>query len=192
MSAPENVNDVNEIGPVQILTFAFEGSRFRGEIMPELERLKMSGIVRVIDLLAVRKDKTGAVAKLTASDLDWDEATDFGAMIGGLIGWGVAGAAGAATGALAGAAELADGHLLDDEDVWMLTEAVEPDSTAAIVLLEHVWAIPLRAAIARANGVELSNDWMRPDDLIAFGLSYADPEGLPDAGAADDADGDAD
>ena len=66
-------------GPVQMLTIGFEGSRFKGEILPELERLKAAGVVRIIDLLVIRKDEAGAIATLTASDLDWEEATEYGA-----------------------------------------------------------------------------------------------------------------
>src|SRR5580765_8844483 len=98
---------LREIGPVQILTVAFDGSHFKGEILPELERLKLLGLIRVIDLLLIRKDSTGAAATLTATDLDWEQAADFGAMVGGLIGWGFAGAEGAEIGWMTGAAESA-------------------------------------------------------------------------------------
>src|SRR5215467_16168156 len=76
-----------EFGPVQMWSFVFDGNRFNGEILPELERLKKAQVIRLIDLLVVRKDSTGAVATLTASDLDWEEASSFGATIGALMGW---------------------------------------------------------------------------------------------------------
>jgi len=164
---------LGEIGPVQILTVAFDGNHFKGEILPELERLKKLGLIRVIDLLFVRKDSMGAVATLTATDLDWEEAADFGAMIGGLIGWGVAGAEGAEIGWLAGAAESAGGHTLDEDDQFSLVQAIPNNSSAAIALIEHVWAKPLRAAIRRADGVEVANSWLRMEDLIRIGLSAA-------------------
>ena len=104
----ELAGGATEIGPVQILTVAFERNRFKGEILPELERLKEAGVVRLIDLLVVRKDASGAVATLTATDLGWEEATDFGAMIGGLVGWGIGGDEGAAVGAIADAEGLMD------------------------------------------------------------------------------------
>ena len=173
-TADEAPKAINEIGPVQILTVAFEGNKFKGEIFPELERLKLAGIIRVIDLLFVRKDAQGAIARLTASDLDWEEATDFGAVIGGLVGWGAGGAAGAASGAIAGAAALADGHLFDEEDEWLIVSSIPPNTSAAIALIEHTWAIPLRTAIARAEGYEVATDWLRGDDLIAAGLAIGD------------------
>ena len=177
---------LEEIGPVQILTVAFDGNHFKGEILPELERLKMLGLIRVIDLLFVRKDSMGAVATLTATDLDWEEAADFGAMVGGLVGWGVAGADGAEIGWIAGAAESAEtGHTLDEDDQFALVQAIPNGSSAAIALIEHVWQKPLRAAIRRADGIEISNSWLRVEDLIRIGLSASRPgrEDPPGPGA---------
>jgi len=167
---------MREIGPVQILTVAFDGSHFKGEILPELERLKTLGLIRVIDLLLIRKDSTGAAATLTATDLDWEEAADFGAMVGGLIGWGFGGAEGAEMGWMAGAADSADGHTLGEKDSFQLLQAIPNGSSAGIVLIEHVWAKPLRAAITRADGVEVANTWLRPEDLISLGRAMAAPD----------------
>ena len=163
-------------GPVQMWSFVFDGNQFKGEILPELERLKKEHVIRLIDLLVVRKDSTGAVATLTATDLDWEEASSFGALVGALMGWGTGGTEGAATGAIAGAAELADGHAFGEESRRALSDSVPPSSTAAIALVEHIWAKPLQAAIARAGGVELSNDWLKVDELIARGIASAGSE----------------
>jgi hypothetical protein len=115
----------------------------------------------------------GAVATLTASDLDWEEMSSFGALLGALIGWGSSGAEGAATGAISGAAELADGRAFGEEARLALVETVPPNSTVAIALVEHIWAKPLQAAIARAHGVEIGNDWLKVDELIARGIASA-------------------
>jgi uncharacterized membrane protein len=171
---------LEEFGPIQILTIAFDGNHFKGEILPELERLKTLGLIRVIDLLFVRKDSMGAVATLTASDLDWEEAADFGAIVGALIGWGVAGEEGAEIGWMAGAADSADGHTLDEQDSFALVQSIPNGSSAGIALIEHVWAKPLRRAIRRANGVEVANSWLQPEELIRTGLSAAVPP-VPDA-----------
>ncbi len=164
---------LRELGPVQILTVAFDGNHFKGEILPELERLKTLGLIRVIDLLLIRKDSMGAAATLTATDLDWEEAADFGAMVGGLIGWGVGGAEGAEIGWIAGAADSADGHTLDEDDKFALLQTVPNGSSVAIVLIEHVWAKPLRAAVKRADGVVIADSWLRPEDLVSLGQSMA-------------------
>src|SRR3954452_19507497 len=123
---------MRDLGPIQVLTLAFDGSHFKGEILPELERLKTLGLIRVIDLLVIRKDSTGAAATLTATDLDWEEAADFGAMVGGLIGWGVAGAEGAEIGWIAGAADSADGHTLGEKDSFDLLQQIPNGSSAGI------------------------------------------------------------
>lgn len=177
-------------GPVQMLSVAFDGNHFKGEILPELERLKEAGIVRIIDLLAVRKDRSGAISVLTASDLDWEEATQYGAYVGTLIGYGLGGPAGAERGALAGAAELADGHVFKAKDVEHLTSIVPNGTTMAVVLFEHIWAISLAQAIDRADGYELSNDWVEPEDLVHLGLraSLAAEVDLDDDGDSADAD----
>jgi uncharacterized membrane protein len=170
-------------GPVQMFSIAFEGNRFKGEILPELERLKKEGIVRIVDLLFVRKDELGAVATMTATDLDWEEATEYGAYLGTLIGFGAGGVDLAERGAMAGAAELADGHLFNADDAWRLTETVPPGMSIALVLLEHIWALPLLDAFDRASGVELSNQWLTVDELLTVGLRQK-------ADAAADAPGD--
>src|SRR3954464_6468649 len=85
---------MESMGPIQMLSLAFPGNRFKGEILPELERLKKDGIVRVIDLLLVRKDELGNTMVTTASDLDWEQATSFGSYVGALAGYAAAGPAG--------------------------------------------------------------------------------------------------
>jgi uncharacterized membrane protein len=157
-------------GPVQMIAVVFEGNRFKGEILPELERLKESGICRIIDLMLVRKDNTGAVATLTASDLDWEEATQYGTYIGTLVGLGADGPEGAERGAMAGAAEMADGHLFDEDDAFRLTETLDNGSSIALILLEHLWTLPLLDAVERAGGFVLDNDWVSPEALVDVGL----------------------
>jgi uncharacterized membrane protein len=162
-----------EFGPLQLLTVVFDGNRFKGEILPELERLKEARIVRLIDLLVVRKDRSGAITVLTASDLEWEEATQFGAYLGTIVGLGSGGVGGAERGAIAGAAELADGHLFDADDVERLKSSIPSGSTVALALIEHLWALPLLGAITRADGYELSNQWVNIDDLVEIGLAQA-------------------
>ena len=107
----------------------------------------------MIDLLAVRKDENGELEVLQESDLTDDEATEFGALIGALVGLGAGGEEEASIGALAGAAELADGHVFDDAEIWYLGDAIPDGGAAAVALLEHRWAIPLRDKIIEAGGV---------------------------------------
>ena len=79
------------IGPVQMLILGFEDPKFTGEGLAELERLREAEIIRLIDLLAVWKDADGNVAVLQDTQLSEGEAKEFGAVVGGLIGLGMAG-----------------------------------------------------------------------------------------------------
>jgi uncharacterized membrane protein len=157
-------------GPIHKLVVEFDSNRFKGEILPELDRLKDLGIIRVIDLIAVRKDGQGRLAVISASDLGLDEAREFGAMVGALIGLGAAGREGAAEGAIVGARALEDGHLFDAADAPRLAALIPENSSIAIALLEHRWAIPLREAIQRAGGSVVDDAWLGAEDLIAIGL----------------------
>jgi uncharacterized membrane protein len=161
-------------GPVQMLAVAFDGNQFKGEILPELERIKDAGIARVIDLLVVRKDGSGAIATLKATDLGWEEATEFGAYLGTIVGLGAGGPEGAERGAMAGAAEMADGHLFDEDDAFRLAESVDPGMAIALILIEHQWMVPLQDAVTRANGIPLESEWVSVDRLLAAGLTPAD------------------
>src|SRR3954467_7858174 len=166
---------MESMGPIQMASFAFPGNRFKGEILPELEKLKKAGIVRIVDLLLVRKDELGNVMVTTASDLDWEEAVSFGSYIGALAGYAAAGPAGIEKGAMAGAAELADGHLFDQDDVFRVTQSLPNNMSAVLVLFEHLWAKPMLEAVDRAGGIELTNDWIRPEEVVSVVKHVAPP-----------------
>ena len=78
----------------------------------------------------------------------------------------------------AGAAAGEDGHLIPDAEAWYVADVIPTGSTAAIVLLEHLWAIPLRDAIVDAGGVALADEWIHPSDLIAAGLATSGVSGI--------------
>jgi uncharacterized membrane protein len=169
------------IGPVQMLVLGFPDPNPTGEILAELKRLREQGIVRLIDAIAVRKDDDGAVEVLHQSDLSQDEAIEFGAIVGALIGLGAEGEEGAEAGAELGAEALADGSVFDDEEVWYVADTIPNGTAAAIALIEHQWAIPLRDAIARAGGMALADEWIHARDLVEVGLMAA--EEADEAGA---------
>jgi uncharacterized membrane protein len=161
------------MGPVQLLVVGFAGGDLKGEILAELDRLRENDIVRLIDLVAVRKDDEGNLEKVLRSDLSPEEAEAFGAVVGALIGFGAAGEEGAELGAIEGAAALEEGHLFD-EDVWYVEDAIPNGSAAAVALLEHRWAIPLRDSIRDAGGFHLADAWIHPADLVGIGIVAAE------------------
>jgi uncharacterized membrane protein len=163
------------IGPVQLLVLGFQHPNFHGEITDELERLRESDTIRVIDALAVHKDAEGEIEVAHLSNLTLEEATELGSKVGALIGLGIEGEDGMVAGAEAGAEAAADGiDFFKEEDAWDVLADIPNDSAAALVLLEHHWAVPLRDAIARAGGFRLSDGFISPLDLVAIGLMEAD------------------
>ena len=162
------------IGPVQLLVVSFDKPDFSGEILEELKRLRENDVIRLIDALAVQKGLDGSLAVLQWSDLSIEEAEGLGATVGALLGLGVGGEAAIEAGAIAGMQAGSDGHLIDESEAWDVADSIEPGSAAAIALIEHVWAVPLRAAIAKAGGVAVSDEWVHPLDLVEVGLLAAD------------------
>jgi hypothetical protein len=154
-----------------MLVVGFEDGKFEGEILAELRRLREHDIIRMVDLLFVAKDEQGDIAKVEHSDLSQEEAMEFGALAGALLGLGAEGEEGVEAGAEAGAAAAEDGSVLDGDDVWYLADAIPPGASAAIALIEHRWAIPLRDAIQEAGGQTLADTWVHPQDLVAIGAA---------------------
>ena len=161
------------LGPVQILVIGFDDPERGGAIRGELDRLREEGIVRLVDLLVVRKEADGTIERVTRSDLSEDELVEFGATVGALIGLGAGGEEGMEAGALLGADQMADG-VFDESNSWYVDDAIPPGSAAAIALLEHRWAIPLRETLRDAGGVLLADAWIHPQDLVAVGLLAAE------------------
>src|SRR3954462_6901504 len=111
------------IGPVQLIVLGFNHPEFHGEIINEIERLRESDTVRVIDALAVHKDADGEIEVAHLSNLTKDEAIELGTKIGALIGLGIEGEEGAE----AGAEAVAEGngvHIFTDEEAWDVLEDI--------------------------------------------------------------------
>jgi len=170
-----NRGDKMAIGPVQLIVLGFEHPDFHGEIIQELERLRESDTVRVIDALAVYKDAQGEFEVEHLSNLTEDEAVELGSKVAALIGLGIAGEEGMEAGAEAGAEAVAEAGgiypISDDEEVWDVLADIPNDTAAALILLEHQWAVPLRDAIARAGGFRVGDGFISPLDLVALGLA---------------------
>ena len=116
------------IGPDEILEFVFPGTQFTGEVAPALGELVESGLVRVIDLVFVTKGADGEVVGIELSDVDDATSAAFGQHVGEPSG------------------------VLADEDIADLGEELPPNSSAAILVVEHLWATRFRDAIANSGG----------------------------------------
>jgi uncharacterized membrane protein len=165
------------IGPVQLIVLGFNHPDFHGEIIAELERLRETDTIRVIDAIAVYKDAGGELEVEHLSNLSEDEAIEYGTKIGALIGLGIEGEEGVEAGAAAGAEQVAaDGgvEVFTEAEGWDVLEDIPNDSAAALVLIEHHWAVPLRDAIVRAGGFRISDGFISPLDLVGIGLLSAE------------------
>jgi uncharacterized membrane protein len=164
------------IGPVQLVVLGFDHPDFHGEVIAELERLRESDTVRVIDALAVYKQANGELEVEHLSNLTEEEAIELGSKVGALIGLGIEGEEGFEAGAAAGAeaAEKGGIHPFSDADAWDVIDEIPEDTAAALILLEHHWAVPLRDAIARAGGFRIGDGFISPLDLVAIGMVTAE------------------
>lgn len=137
------------MGPVQVLVVGVDRAAFTGEVLAEFERLREAGVVRLVDLLLVSRAEDGSLESV------------------GLPPGSPSGAGRVAAALLAGPDGEARGDAPDDETRWSLA-AVPPGSTAAVALIEHLWAAPLTAALERAGGRPLEETWLGPDDRAAL------------------------
>jgi hypothetical protein len=124
--------DRSTLGPVEILSVAFHGDQFTGEIIPALRQLVDDRIIRVLDLAFVKKAFDGTVTMYKAGVLEGTEVASYAEL-----------------------AEL-DGRLVTDADLAGAGEALEPGHAAAILVWEARWAMRLFDAIRAANGEVLS------------------------------------
>ena len=121
------------MGPVEYLVVEFPGNKFNGDVVPALKDLTDSGIIRIIDLLFIRKDADGSVISVELDDLPAEEAAPFDDLDG----------------------EIDD--LLNEEDILLLAEQIKPNSSAGLLVFEHVWATRLRDAVVGSGGRLVDN-----------------------------------
>ena len=145
------------MGPVQVLVVGFDNPTFSGEVLAEFERLRGAGVVRLVDLLLVARADDGSLESVALPE---GAAPDLGLVAAALLGAG------------ADAEQATD---VDDDDAgWSLAD-VPPGATAAVALIEHLWASPLTAALERAGGRPLEETWLGPDDRRALEMLLQRP-----------------
>lgn len=136
------------IGPVEYMIVSFPGNRFKGEIVPALSELVDNGTIRIIDLAFVMKDADGAVVTAEMGDLDSDVFKALDAFTPETLG------------------------LLNEEDLAAAAEELEPNSSAALLVWEDVWATKLRDAILNAGG-ELLDLERLPREVVEAAVEFA-------------------
>jgi hypothetical protein len=122
------------LGPVELLVIKFPGNQFKGEIVPALRELVESGLIRIVDLLFVKKDAAGAVTAVELNDFEPDTYALLDPLVADIEG------------------------LLAEDDVQHFAEMLEPNSSVGMMLFENAWATRFRDAVLNANGELVLNE----------------------------------
>lgn len=137
------VDSIDQLGPVDYLVVEFPGSNFNGEILPELTALVQRGIVRVLDLVLIKKEADGSYDAFEFDDIEEGVLGELREL----------------------ERELAD--VLSAEDVANVAEALEPGSTAGLLVYENLWAAPFASAVRRSGGQLVADGRIPVQALIA-------------------------
>jgi hypothetical protein len=121
------------IGPVEYIAIGFPGNKFSGEIIPAIKELQDSGTIKVLDLVIITKDDDGNVAAIELADATPEQ--------------------GAALAALG----VESNNLLGQEDFEEIGSALDPNSTAALMIWENVWAARFAKSLRNADGILVAN-----------------------------------
>ncbi|HET6729270.1 MAG TPA: DUF6325 family protein [Jiangellaceae bacterium] len=136
-------NDVDELGPIDWIVVEFPGSKFNGQIAPALRDLVERDLIRILDLLVLKKDSDGSLEAFELSDLDEGE-------IGELR---------------SHEAQLA--MLLSEDDVTAIAAAIEPGSSAGVLVWENTWAVPFASAVRHSGGQLVASGRIPVQALLA-------------------------
>jgi len=139
------------MGPIDYLLVEFPGNRMTGKAFPLLVDLVDRGLIRILDLVFVRKEANGSVRGLVLADLDGDGQLDLSVFEG------------------------ASSGLLGEDDIQDAGGALEPDSSAGILVYENVWAAPLAREI-RLSGGQLVASGRIPVQAVIAALDAAERE----------------
>ena len=162
------------IGPIQAFVIGFpDNDMFEGRIAAELGRLSDIGQIRIIDAVFVMREGDD-VAVLSVSDLDDDQRGELRAAVGALVGLGVAGGEGALAGAELGASIDADAPTVAEVLATGLLDELPDGSSALVLAIEHLWAMPLRDAVRDAGGLVIAARSLTPEHLIALGMAIGE------------------
>ena len=140
------------VGPIEYLVVAFPGNKFKGEIIPALAELVENETIRILDLVFIIKDEEGNVAAVELAEVDPEDEA-------------------------AGMTDIAsiDSGLLNEDDIAIAAEALEPNSSAGLLVFENVWATRFAQAVLNADGRLVANERI-PYDIVQAALAYAAAE----------------
>jgi hypothetical protein len=145
--------EVDQLGPVDWIVVEFPGSDFgKGQVAPILQDYVDRGLVRVLDMLFLKKDDSGAVEPYEIADLGDGELGDFRAFETGLA------------------------MLLSEQDVVDLAETMDPGTSAVLLVWENVWAAPFGSAVRHAGGELVASGRIPTQAILAAADTDTDTE----------------
>jgi len=137
-----------EIGPVEYIALAFPGNKFKGDIIPALQELVDSGTIRIVDLAFVIKDADGNVLAAELEEMDSDAGKAFATL------------------------QHEVGDLINEVDLKEIGAALDPNSSAAILVWEDAWAAKFANAVRDAGGVLIDRQTV-PHEVVQAALEYS-------------------
>ena len=136
------------IDPLELIVIGCPGNQFSSEVLPELSAIQEQGMIEIVDLVFIRKATDDIIAVLEVSDLDEEEQTAFDPLKGHLTG------------------------AITHEDIVKLGSTLPPDTSATIVLLEHLWLGKIEQAVQRAGGTIYLGGMIHPAALEQLELEH--------------------
>ncbi len=134
------------VGPLEFIAIEFPGNHFKGEIIPVLENLVNRGLIRIVDLVFIRKDPNGKVTSFEINEVDKDLAKLFAPITKGMSG------------------------MLTKDDIQKVGEALSDNSSAGLLLFEHTWTLKFIEAVKNARG-RLVIDYKIPQEVVEKALA---------------------
>jgi hypothetical protein len=135
--------DIDELGPVDYLVVEFPGSRFNGEIAPTIVDLEERGIIRVLDLLLIVKEEDDSFDVVELHETEEGSLGELHRL------------------------EASVAEILSAEDIANVANAIEPGSTAGVLVFENKWAAPFASAVRRSGGQLVASGRIPIQALIA-------------------------
>lgn len=160
-------------GPMQLFVIGFPGNEFSGEILPAINEARNSEIIRMIDYLFISKDPQGNISAAKGTDLGRKEVKQLNSAIGALLGLGAAGPEGTKEGAEMGAEFSQNDMGLKESDIREIADNIPDNSSALLMIVEHLWAKKIKQALVNSNGVMLAQGMLTPELVVRVGAALA-------------------
>jgi uncharacterized membrane protein len=158
-------------GPMQLFVIGFPGNEFSGEILPAINEARDKEIIRLIDYFFISKDEQGNISSFSGTDLGRKEIKQLNSVIGDLLGFGAEGSKGAVAGVEAGAKFSENDRGLSESDIREIAESIPDNSSALLMIVEHLWAKSIKQALVNSNGVMISQGMLTPELVVRIGAA---------------------